>query len=118
MAVNGTDITPDYGFYTDEYHGHMAEEEFESSLPDALEDVEWRIWPGADVSGESLLRKCRMAVCAVCELVGNPERSRTSYHAGDVSETFGEAAPFSLRSEAVVNRYLGNSGVLKRGRWL
>jgi len=118
MAVNGTDIAPSYAFYTDEYHGHMSEEDFESALPDALADVEWRIWPGADVSGASLLAKCRMAVCAVVELVGNPDRTRTSYHAGDVSETFGAAAPFSLRSEAVVRRYLGNAGILKEGRWL
>lgn len=114
--IRDVDIAPDYAFYTGSYHGRMAEADFMSALPDALAEVEFRIYePKADELLDCL-DSAKMAVCAVAELIANPASRRLSYSAGKVSETF--EAPFSMTSEAAVVRYLGRYGVLKRGRWL
>jgi hypothetical protein len=114
MTIN-TDITPDYAFYRDEYHGRMPALDFEAALADSVAEVASRIWRRADLAPH--LDSCKMAVCAVAEAVGNPERRVRSYTAGKVSETF-SAAPFSLKAEAAVKRYLSGKGVLKGGQWL
>lgn len=114
--VAGTDIKPDYEFYTGTYHGQMAEADFTSVLPDALAEVEDRLWPPAVNSIAAHVADCKMAVCAVAELIGNPAKRRTSYSAGKVSESF--EMPFSLTAEAAIVRYLGRFHVLARGAWL
>ena len=103
MIIDLDDIAPDYEFYSNTYHGHMGKEDFESSLPDACAEVEYYIWPYADI--ESCETRVKMAICAVADVT-----------AGEVREEF--SAGYSITAEAAVRRYLANTGVLKRGRWL
>ncbi len=114
MIIDLDDIAPDYEFYSDTYHGHMDKEGFESSLSDACAEVEYYIWPYADI--EACEKRVKMAICAVADIIGNPKKTRTSYTAGEVREEF--SAGYSITAEAAVRRYLANTGVLKRGRWL
>lgn len=114
MIVDLDDIAPDYEFYSNTYHGHMGEEDFESSLPDACAEVEYYIWPYADI--EACEKRVKMAICAVADVIGDPKKTRTAYTAGEVREEF--SAGYSITAEAAVRRYLANTGVLKRGRWL
>lgn len=114
--IRNVDIEPDYAFYTDTYHGRMAEADFESALPDALAEVERRVYEPRAATLAEHVDAAKMAVCAVAELIGDPSRRRKSYSAGKVSETF--EAPFSMTAEAAVARYLGRYDVLKHGRWL
>lgn len=116
MVFDLEDIAPTYEFYTDTYHGHMNKETFVSSLSDALAEVEYYIWPLADI--EPHVSRIQKAVCAVAEIIGNPEKLLTSYTAGEVREEFDKGAGYSLSAEAAVRRYLANTGILKRGRWL
>ncbi|MCL2504419.1 MAG: hypothetical protein FWE94_07510 [Coriobacteriia bacterium] len=110
------DITPDYEFYIDGYHGRMDEPTFEQSVVDATYEVESRLWLGATLT-DSQAQRCKLAVCAIADAVGNAAARLRSYTAGKVSETF-EAPPFSLSAEAACKRYLANTGLLKKGRWL
>ena len=112
--IGTIDISPSYEFYATEYHGHMDIDTFEEALPDALVEVEGRIWPKADI--ESSLISCKMAVCAVAELLGDPNKRVTSYTVGRVSET--RTLPFSMTSEAAIKRYLGHTHILRGGQWL
>ncbi|MDR3053319.1 MAG: hypothetical protein LBU48_05620 [Coriobacteriales bacterium] len=113
--INTADITPDYDFYADIYHGKVSESDFDAALCDAVAEVEFRLWPNADLSEH--IQACKMAVCAIVEIVANPDKRIISYSAGKTSETFNQKA-FSLTSEAQVLRYLGNRHILKRGQWL
>lgn len=114
--VDLTDIAPDYEFYSDTYHGKMKRAAFEAALSDALAEVEYYIWPLADIEPhESRIKK---AVCAVAEIIGNPAKTRQSYTAGEVREEFAVGAGYSITAEAAVRRYLAGTGILKRGRWL
>lgn len=115
MIIDLDDIAPDYEFYSDTYHGHMDKEDFESSLSDACAEVEYYIWPYADI--EACEKRVKMAICAVADVIGNPEMRTRSYKAGEVSEEYGSAG-YSLTAEAAVRRYLANTGILKRGHWL
>ena len=108
-------IEPDYGYYSETYRGTMGEDAFAGALPDALAEVSYAVWPGADL--DPIEERVKMAVCSVADAIGNPERRRTSYKAGDVSECYGDAG-FSLSAEAGIRRWLGGTGALKRGRWL
>lgn len=115
MIINLDDIAPDYEFYSNQYHGHMDRDDFEASLSDATAEVEYYIWPYADIEG--CTKRIQMAICAVTDVIGNPDKRTVSYTAGEVREEFGGAG-YSLTAEAAVRRYLANTGVLKRGRWL
>ena len=108
-------IEPDYGYYAGAYHGTMDEAAFGAALPDALAEVSYAVRPTADLA--PVEDRVKMAVCSVADAAGNPERRRTSYTAGKVSESFGDAG-FSLTAEAGIRRWLGGTGALKRGRWL
>ncbi len=108
-------IEPDYAFYTTSYHGTMDEASFMAALSDAVAEVSYAVWPGANLSPYET--RVKMAVCAVADAVGNPERRRTSYTAGKVSESYGDAG-FSLTAEAGIRRWLSGIGILKWGRWL
>lgn len=108
-------IAPDWGYYSGVYHGSMGEAAFDAALPDALAEVSWAVWPGADLG--PVENRVKMAVCSVADAIGNPERRRTSYRASDVSESYGDAG-FALTAEAAIRRWLAGTGVLKRGRWL
>jgi hypothetical protein len=111
------DITPDFTFYEDVYHGRgLDAETFASVLMDSVAEVESRLMYGA-VLDEDIAKRCKMAVCAIAEAAGNPDSRLRSYTAGKTSQTF-SAPPFSMRAEAAVRRYLSNTGVLKGGRWL
>jgi len=110
------DIEVDYDKdYVGVYHGTMGKDDFVSSLPDAQAEVDYAVWPGVDLTPYE--EKVKMAICSVADLVGNPQRRRKSYSAGKVSETFASAG-YLLTAEAAIRRWLGNMGVLKRGRWL
>jgi hypothetical protein len=110
------DITPDYSFYATVYRGHHLDEQgFAAPLCDAAAEVEARIWPGAVLTQEHIMR-AKMAVCSIAEAIAGVSRLR-SYTSGKTSEHF-DAPPFSMTAEAAVRRYLGNTGVLKFGRWL
>jgi hypothetical protein len=113
--IGSFDIKPDFEFYTTVYHGHASEDDFDAALNDALADVEYRIWPKADLTEH--ITACKMAVCAVAELIANPDKRITHYSAGKTSETY-DRQSFSLTSGAQVLRYLGNLRILKGGRWL
>lgn len=114
--VNLTDIAPDHEFYSTTYHGRMKSKVFDASLSDAVAEVEYYIWPHADI--EPHTDRIKMAICAVAEIIGNPSKTRTSYTAGEVREEFANGAGYSLTAEAAVRRYLAGTGILKRGRWL
>lgn len=107
-------IEPDYAYYTSTYHGTMGETEFLAQVPDALAEVSYYIWPHSDLMPYK--DRIKMAVCAVADAAGNPERRRTSYSAGEVSESY--TAGFSLTAEAAVKRWLAGTNLLKRGKWL
>lgn len=110
------DIDVDYEtHYVGEYHGTMGQDDFDAALPDAQAEVDDAVWPYADLAPHEA--KVRMAVCAVADLAGNPERRIKSYTAGKVREEYGTAG-YSLTAAAAIKRWLGNTGVLKRGRWL
>lgn len=109
------DIEPDYSYYADVYHGTMGEAAFGAALPDALAEVSWALWPGADLA--PIEDRVKMAVCSVADAAGNTERRLVSYTAGKVRQEFG-GAWFSLTAEAGIRRWLGGTGALKRGRWL
>jgi hypothetical protein len=109
------DITPDYAYYTTAYHGKMNEDTFTASLSDAVYEVESRIWDKADIS--PYLDRCKMAVCAIAEAVGNSSSRLRSFTSGKTSESY-DAPPFSMSAEAAVKRYLGNTGILRGGKWL
>lgn len=108
-------IEPDYEFYTNQYHGTMDEVAFMAALSDALAEVSYAVWPGADIG--SFEHRVKMSVCSVVDAIGNPEKRRTSYTAGKVGETYGDAG-FSLTVEAGIRRWLSGTGILKWGRWL
>lgn len=108
-------IAPDYGYYKDTYHGSMGEAAFTAALSDALAEVSYAVWPRADLAAHA--ERVKMAICSVADAIGNPERRVTSYTAGKVRQDFGNAG-FSLTAEAGIRRWLGGTGVLKRGRWL
>ena len=108
-------IEPKYQFYVDEYHGTMDEASFMAALSDAVAEVSYAVWPGADLGPHE--QRVKMAVCSVADAVSNPERRRTSYTAGKVSESYGDAG-FSLTAEAGIRRWLSGTGILKWGRWL
>lgn len=110
------DIEVDYEKdYVKDYHGTMSEATFESSLLDAQAEVDYAIWPGADLTEHEC--NVKMAICAVADIIGNPKIRRKSYTAGKVSESFSTAG-FALTSSAAIKRWLGNTNVLKHGRWL
>jgi ribosomal protein S12 methylthiotransferase accessory factor YcaO len=109
-----TDITPDYVFYAEKYHGRAAEEDFTAALTDAVYEVSARLRDDV-VLDEDTSERAKFAVCAIVDALARP--ARTAYTAGKTSETF-TAPPFSLSAEAAVKRYLGGLRVLKGGRWL
>lgn len=116
MLITLFDIDVEYTeFYVKEYHGTMGEAAFDSVLPDAMAEVDCAVWPYVDLTPYEY--KVKMAICAVADIMGNPKLRRKSYSAGKVSETLGNAG-FSLTSTAAIKRWLGNTGVLKKGRWI
>ena len=111
-------IEPDFEFYSKSYRGRMGQAEFEAALPDALAEVDWAVWPGADLS--PFEDRVKMAVCSVADAAASAlggSGPRTSYTADDVSESFGDPG-FALTAEAGIRRWLAHAGVLKRGRWV
>lgn len=113
--IDLVDIAPDFEFYSSEYHGKMEQDTFDGVLSDAVAEVEYYIWPKADVEAHE--KRIKMAICAVADVIGCPEKRRTSYTAGEVREEF-SGAGYSLSAEAAVRRYLANTGILKKGQWL
>ena len=93
----------------------MDEEAFMASLSDAVSEVGAAIWERAKITPHE--KAIKQAVCSVADLLGNPEKRRTSYSAGKVSESFGTAG-FDLTCTACIKRWLGGSGIFTRGRWL
>ena len=108
------DIAPDFEFYSSVYHGTMGEAAFATALPDAIAEVSYAVWPRADFAPHEA--RIKSAVCAVADCIGNSDRNRTSYRAGDVSESYNPG--FSLTAEASIRRWLANTGLLKHGRWI
>ena len=116
MHAHVDSIAPDFAFYTERYHGTMSEQQFVVSIEDATAEVAYALYERANL--EPVADRVRMAICAVADAVGNPERrAQTSYKAGDVSESFSDPG-FSLTAEAAIKRWLGGTGVLKWGQWL
>ncbi len=115
MAGITADITPDYAYYTDEYHGTMDEVSFMGALSDAVAEVGYALWPQADLTTHG--DKVKHAICGVADAIANPEKRRRSYSAGKVREEYSDAG-FSLTAEAAIRRYLAGTGVLKYGQWL
>lgn len=108
-------IEPDYKFYGSNYHGTMDEAAFTAALSDALAEVSYAV--RADINLAPHEARVKMAVCAVSDAIGNQEKLRSSYKAGDVSENFRRPG-YSLSAEAAIRRWLAGTGILKRGRWL
>lgn len=101
--------------YSKAYHGQMGKEDFESALPDAQAEVNDAVWSGANLS--TCEKQIKMALCAVADIIGNPDKRLKSYSAGKVREEYGSAG-YSLTTAAAIRRWLSGTGVLKRGKWL
>lgn len=108
-------IAPDYDWYVANYHGSMDEAAFGAALMDAVAEVGYAVAPRADLAPHEA--EVKMAVCSVADAIGNPEKRRTSYTAGKVSEAYGDPG-YSLTAEAAIRRWLAGTGLLKRGRWI
>lgn len=115
--IDLTDATPDYGFYIDTFNGTLSEDDFNSSLQNAIAEVRSYIYELSDYLDYA--DRIKMAICAMIETIGDSDSRLTSYKAGEVSENFNvQGDNFSIDSNAIVERYLLDTGILKKGKWL